>query len=132
MKYLVVLFVALSALNVMPAFAGGGSSIGVGNPAAKNCIELGGKLQILDVQGQAENCLIEEWNLFRTMYRCHLVQVHHYGSPGQIGMANPASVNCADIGGQIQIMKSPTGGEFGVCVVEEWKLFRSVDASKCR
>ncbi|MFL5813358.1 MAG: DUF333 domain-containing protein [Bdellovibrionia bacterium] len=132
MKYLVVLFVVLSAFNVMPAYAGGGSSIGIGSPASKNCVVLDGVLKPFQFRGgEADYCVLDEWNLFRFMYQCHLVHVHHYGRRGQIGMPNPAAVNCADVGGVTQIEKTPAG-ERGVCVVEEWMLFRSVDASKCQ
>jgi len=47
-----------------------------------------------------------------------------------IGMANPASVNCTDKGGTLAIEKRPDGGEFGVCYFEdnyqceEWALMR--------
>lgn len=46
-------------------------------------------------------------------------------------MANPASVNCVNLGGRVDIRTDPTsGGQYGVCVFsngtecEEWKLFR--------
>jgi putative hemolysin len=131
MKFLVVMSVVLSAFNAMPAFAGGGSSIGIGNPASKNCGELGGILKSYQSpRGEGAYCVVDEWNLFRLMSQCRLVQVHHYGRNGQIGMPNPASVNCADVGGVTRVVKTPTG-ERGVCVVEEWMLFRSVDAAKC-
>lgn len=48
---------------------------------------------------------------------------------GNIGMANPASVYCGDLGGRLEIRQEP-GGQSGYChlpdgsVVEEWKLFR--------
>ncbi|MFH1253512.1 MAG: DUF333 domain-containing protein [Candidatus Uhrbacteria bacterium] len=47
-----------------------------------------------------------------------------------IGLANPASVNCTEKGGTLQIEKRPDGGEFGVCYFEdnrqceEWALMR--------
>jgi len=47
------------------------------------------------------------------------------------GMANPASVNCAKVGGTLEIKKDATGGEYGMCTFingtscEEWALFRS-------
>jgi len=50
--------------------------------------------------------------------------------PANIGLANPASVNCADKGGNLVIQKRPDGGEYGVCYFEdnrqceEWALFR--------
>ncbi len=46
-----------------------------------------------------------------------------------VQIANPASVNCVKVGGQLEIRKEPAG-EYGVCVFsdgsrcEEWRLFR--------
>ncbi|MGW8420432.1 putative hemolysin [Comamonas thiooxydans] len=46
-----------------------------------------------------------------------------------IGMANPASVYCAQLGGKARIEKT-TAGERGICVlpngteIDEWELFR--------
>ncbi|MDD4332762.1 MAG: DUF333 domain-containing protein [Patescibacteria group bacterium] len=47
------------------------------------------------------------------------------------GLANPASVNCEERGGQLEIKKDATGGEYGMCgfkdgsECEEWKFFRN-------
>lgn len=46
-----------------------------------------------------------------------------------VGMANPASVYCAKLGGKTRIEKT-TAGEHGICVlsngteIDEWELFR--------
>ena len=46
-----------------------------------------------------------------------------------IGVANPASVYCAQLGGKTRIEKT-TAGERGICVlpngteIDEWELFR--------
>ncbi|CAM3941666.1 DUF333 domain-containing protein [Bordetella tumulicola] len=46
-----------------------------------------------------------------------------------VGMANPASVYCGKVGGQLEIQQTPSG-EIGICVlpsgerIEEWTLFR--------
>ena len=48
----------------------------------------------------------------------------------QTGMANPASVNCVNVGGQSVIMTNPDGSQYGMCnftngtSCEEWALFR--------
>jgi putative hemolysin len=50
--------------------------------------------------------------------------------PATAGMANPASVNCVNIGGTVEIKKDASGGEYGMCrfqngtSCEEWALFR--------
>lgn len=46
------------------------------------------------------------------------------------GLANPASVNCLEKGGQLIMEQRPNGGEFGICYFadmfqcEEWALYR--------
>jgi putative hemolysin len=46
------------------------------------------------------------------------------------GLANPASVNCEEKGGRVDIRTDSTGGQYGVCVFdggkecEEWAMFR--------
>lgn len=46
------------------------------------------------------------------------------------GLPNPASVNCSEQGGTLQIESRPDGGQFGVCYFEdnrqceEWALLR--------
>ena len=121
MKNLLLLLLLISSQQ---AFAGGGSSVGLGNPAAKNCLKLGGTLESYQTNaGEDNKCVIEEWKLFREMYDRHLVKEHHYP---HMGMPNPAAVNCIDVGGQIRIM-TDNDGQYGLCVVEEWKLFRTID-----
>ena len=49
---------------------------------------------------------------------------------GTAQMANPASVYCGQLGGKLEIVKGPDGGEAGYCTlpsgerIEEWALFR--------
>ena len=46
------------------------------------------------------------------------------------GMANPASVNCANAGGTLEIITETSGNQYGMCTFpdgkscEEWALFR--------
>lgn len=48
----------------------------------------------------------------------------------KVGLANPASVNCAKQGGKLDIRKHADGSEYGMCIFpngkecEEWALFR--------
>lgn len=50
-------------------------------------------------------------------------------TPG-VGLANPASVNCTDQGGQVSIETDGSGGQYGVCLFddnmqcEEWAMLR--------
>ncbi|ODT08651.1 MAG: hypothetical protein ABS58_01280 [Mesorhizobium sp. SCN 65-20] len=47
-----------------------------------------------------------------------------------VGLANPASVHCGQIGGKLEIRKDAQGNETGYCrltdgkLCEEWALFR--------
>lgn len=47
-----------------------------------------------------------------------------------VGLANPASINCATQGGDLQIMTTAGGGQYGLCyfednrACEEWALMR--------
>ena len=114
-------------LASVSAFAGGGSSVGDGNPASVNCVKLGGTLEFVETpQGQVGNCVIGEWTLYQEMANRDLVVHHHYG-PG--GMPNPAAVNCNDIGGEIRIIETPAG-QSGYCVVEEWTLYRVIHVAE--
>ena len=51
-------------------------------------------------------------------------------TPQQPGMPNPASVFCGKAGGNTEIKKDASGGEYGMCTFangttcEEWALFR--------
>lgn len=55
--------------------------------------------------------------------------VNQTGDQPAVGLANPASVNCADKGGKLEIRKNKIG-EYGVCLFEdnrqceEWALWR--------
>lgn len=102
------------------SFAGGGSSVGLGNPASEHCEQLGGKLEIKETEaGQQGICVMEEWNLFLKMMDAGLTVEHHYDG---LSMPNPASVNCLDAGGELSIVDGE-GGQYGECRVDEWKLF---------
>jgi putative hemolysin len=51
-------------------------------------------------------------------------------SPNMVGLANPASVHCVDVGGHTMIETLPNGSDLGICVFSdnrqcgEWALFR--------
>ncbi len=104
------------------AIAGGSSSVGTGNPASINCLELGG---VLESSGSHEKsfCVIEQWRLFTQMNDRGLVKPHDYTSNGPIGMPNPASVNCNDITGKLRVVTDEFG-KSGHCVVEVWTLWK--------
>lgn len=46
-----------------------------------------------------------------------------------VQIANPASTNCINLGGELEIRTDENGGQYGVCMknekeCEEWALFR--------
>ena len=51
-------------------------------------------------------------------------------APSSAQLANPASMNCGRLGGQLGVERNPAGGEFAVCTFpddrqcEEWAMFR--------
>ncbi|MBN8944073.1 MAG: DUF333 domain-containing protein [Rhizobiales bacterium] len=51
-------------------------------------------------------------------------------APGAVGLANPASVHCGQLGGRLEIVTAAGGGQVGMChlpdgrICEEWALFR--------
>jgi putative hemolysin len=52
-------------------------------------------------------------------------------APAMDGLANPASVNCGKVGGNVDIKKDAQGNEYGMCTFtngttcDEWVLFRN-------
>jgi hypothetical protein len=52
-------------------------------------------------------------------------------APASAGMANPASVNCGNVGGTTEIKSNPDGSQYGMCTFpngstcEEWALYRN-------
>lgn len=111
-------------VNVIREARGGGSSIGVGNPASANCLKLGGKLKNhKNKAGEYSNCHIDEWTLFHAMNDRGLVKLR----PPQQFVVNPASANCIDINGRMKLKKDRQGNEYGICVIGEWDLFHAIN-----
>lgn len=60
---------------------------------------------------------------------------HNDSEPPKLGMANPASVFCANQGGKLEL-KNEANGQVGYChlpdgqIIEEWALFRA-NQSEC-
>jgi putative hemolysin len=110
--------------------------IGMPNPASVFCEDKGGKLEMRKGKdgGEYGMCIFtdgsecEEWAYLRG--EC---------APGaprpDVNMPNPASANCIDQGGALEIRKGADGGEYGMCIFadntecEEWALLRGVCAA---
>jgi uncharacterized protein len=111
---------------------------GLANPASLFCEQQGGRLEIRTGQdgGQVGFCIFpddsecEEWAYLRG--ECQP------GKPGTLltpaplipGIANPASLFCAQHGGTLEVRKDDQGGESGMCVFpdgarcDEWAFWR--------
>lgn len=118
----------------------GNGSIGMGNPASMHCHEMGGKVNIINDEGDGngesgrhgmchlpDGTICEEWSLFRG--QCGPDVTGGSMPPdGSIGMGNPASTFCLRVGGRVET-ESDENGERGICTFresscEEWALFR--------
>ncbi len=113
---------------------------GLANPASVNCGNIGGTTEIKKNADGSEygmctftnGTTCEEWALFRGE-GCKAgakVNTTPTGAPSnQTGIANPASVNCVNLGGTLEI-KDSAAGQYGMCTFannttcEEWALFR--------
>ncbi|MDD1696661.1 MAG: DUF333 domain-containing protein [Methanoregula sp.] len=114
------------------------TSAGMANPASVNCENIGGTTEIKKNPDGSEYGMCtfqngtscEEWALFRNE-GCKAGVAVSSTTATQPGMANPASVNCGNIGGTTEIKKNPDGSEYGMCTFqngtscEEWALFRN-------
>jgi putative hemolysin len=82
--------------------------------------------------------MIRAWKIPETMMSENLITgvvtlivIGLYGcSLEPVRIANPASVNCLDLGGRLEMRTAESGGEYALChlpngtVCEEWVLFR--------
>jgi putative hemolysin len=114
------------------------TSASMANPASVNCANVGGTLEIRkDTAGNeygmcnfSNGTSCEEWALFRNE-GCKAGVAVTSTTAVQVGMANPASLNCGNLGGTLEIKKDTAGNEFGMCnfqngtSCEEWALFRN-------
>lgn len=72
--------------------------------------------------------------IFASITACSTAQTQKDITP-KLGMPNPASKHCVDLGGKLSI-KNETNGQVGYChlpngqVIEEWELFRK-DNAEC-
>jgi len=120
--------------------AGTAGQAGMANPASVNCGNIGGTTEIkTNADGsQYGMCTFkngtscEEWALFRgegCKAGAEVAASSTGTAAGQTGLANPASVNCVNIGGKVEI-KDSAAGQYGMCTFtngttcEEWALFR--------
>jgi len=140
---------AVSALCVLPVFAGTSSSAGTASPIAAWCESQGGKIEIYQgAQGDTGICrldraLVGDGTFYsatagHTRTLATQAFLAHIGVPSSssgdaVEMPNPASVYCARVGGVSKILRSAPG-ETGFCefsdrsLIEEWTLFEGPTA----
>ncbi len=147
-KFLPTLFYAALSLSYQQVAQAG---VGLPNPAAKSCVDLGGVLQsyVKADGGDAItlcafnddvylNGLIEQWTLFRhknasatpsMAVKAYLDHVA-YQAPQSGPVGHPALRYCEQLGGNRFVIREISGDESGVCEfedgsqIEEWTLFR--------
>lgn len=118
---------ALIFILAQQTFAGGGSSIGVANPASVNCIRLKGVLESYTTYaGTDANCVIEQWQLFNEMNKRGLIKMNPNSRYSNVGMPNPAAVNCLNSGGKLRLVNT-THGQSGHCVIPQWSLIKVIN-----
>jgi uncharacterized protein len=114
------------------------AEVGMPNPAAVYCGQVGGMPKTMKNADGSEygmcafpnNTACEEWALYRGE-GCNAGTAVTTTAPTSVGMANPASVNCGNVGGKTEIKKDAQGNEYGMCTFtngttcDEWALFRN-------
>ena len=76
---------------------------------------------------KGDTAFLEENNI-ETFRACVITPVVQYKNTVPVQMANPASINCLSVGGNLKIAKMGDGGEYGLCyfednrACEEWSL----------
>ncbi len=100
---------------------------GIANPASVYCVEQGGTLDLesgMCTFPDGSQC--EEW----AFYRGECAPGEATQGLGGVGLANPASAYCIELGGTSEIRTADDGSEYGVCVFpdgsgyDEWELYR--------
>jgi len=111
---------------------------GMANPASVNCGNIGGTTEIKTSADGSQygmctftnGTTCEEWALFRgegCQAGPSVNQTPAEPASNQTGLANPASVNCVNIGGKVEI-KDSAAGQYGMCTVHQWHHLRGVGA----
>jgi putative hemolysin len=108
----------------------------IANPATTNCELKGYRSQIRTTADGSQYgvCIFhdgsacEEWAFYRG--QCGPTSEKPVTEPGSSQIANPASANCVEAGGEVDLRTSPDGSQVGVCSFpdgsecEEWAFFR--------
>lgn len=106
-------------VELLPATADNVIDDGLGLKADSNCTQLGGSLGTSE--DSLDLCTAPSWTLYNKMNSLNLLKPHTYGP--NIGLPNPASVNCNDVGG-IELNTATTT----VCSVNKFTLLNNANA----
>jgi len=132
-----VCLTACAARNPQPVpVAATPGSVKIVNPATAYCEEKGYRSNIVTTTDGSQYgiCIFpdgsecEEWSFFRG--QCGPTPKIPIVCTGIPQIANPASVNCVEKGGKVDIRSSADGSQFGMCQFpdksecEEWAFFR--------
>jgi putative hemolysin len=146
MKFSHVLAICGLSIVGTSAMAGSTSSVGPANPAAVLCLELKGELEsFTDAVGNQygicafDNARISDWTLFLARnghnqqavnaFLAHPALINSSNGNGSIGMPNPSSQYCLQVGGE-NVSAFSSEGEWGMCefpdgsAIDGWTLFR--------
>lgn len=128
------------------AQAGGISSVGGGNPAAKFCAEQGGALvSVIESGGEGDWCalgghaFISEWTFFYSRHghrsqRAVDALLGRHGQHRGDASADVLAATCEELGGQTEGAKKSDGESFGICrfpdysAIEEGTLYHGADS----
>jgi putative hemolysin len=134
---LVLVFAGVACDKNNPPDETGDNNTGLPNPASVFCEENGGKLEIRkDNQGNEYGVCIfangnecDEWAYYRGECDENGPKDPGAANDNGVGIANPASTNCINKGGSLEIVDGPDG-QIGMCTFpsgakcEEWALLR--------
>ena len=134
---ILILFVltACATKTPQPAPATATPETSIANPATANCELKGYRSQIRTTTDGSQYgvCIFpdgsecEEW----AFYRGECMPVLQSSNSGSSQIANPASVNCLQKGGRLDLRTTSDNGQYGVCIFkdgsecEEWAFLRS-------
>jgi putative hemolysin len=108
------------------------------NPASVNCEKNGGKLELKEDNSGGtvgictfpDGSVCEEWSYIHGNCQPGDLLATNQPTKPEPNIANPASANCEQNGGKLELTKDASGGSVGMCrfpdnsVCEEWAYYR--------
>lgn len=130
-----LLFVTISL--VLISLAACSPSMIENDPAAQDCETNGGQVEIRNENGQSVGyCVFPDGSeCSETEYEqgsCDYQSKNNNEEDTSAGLANPASTNCLEQEGTLEIIEDDEGNQYGICTLpngircEEWALFNGM------